>query len=273
MHYKHYPASPLYCVKALLSRFALIKQLVRRDVTGRYRGSLFGMLWSFLNPLFMLAIYSFVFTVVFEVKWQGSGDKGEYAVVLFSGLALHAFFAECLARSPSAITSNPNFVKKVVFPLEVLAPAVVGSALFHLMVSIGVLLLVHTLIFHTVHWTLLLLPVVLAPFILLTLGVTWLMASLGVYLRDISQIIGVLTTVLLFMSPILFPVTSLPPLAQSLIYLNPLSFVVEEVRQVMIWGELPHWQGWGIYSMIALFLSWTGFFWFQKTRRGFADVI
>lgn len=274
MSHAIYPSSPLACIKALKARLPLIKQLVRRDVSGRYRGSFFGILWSFFNPLLMLSIYSFVFTVVFKVKWeQGTGEKGQYAVILFSGLALHAFFTECLSRAPAAITSNPNFVKKVVFPLEVLAPTVVGSALFHLAISMGALLLVYVTVFHSLQWTLIFLPLVLAPFILLTIGIAWLLASLGVFLRDISQMIGALSTVLLFMSPILFPVTSLPPLAQSFIYMNPLSFVVEEMRQVVIWGQVPHWSGLAIYTIASMMIFWGGFFWFQKTRRGFADVI
>lgn len=269
-----YPTSLFYCLKMLYAKSSLIKQLIRRDVAGRYRGSLFGMLWSFFNPLLMLAIYSFVFTVIFQVRWgQGTGAKGQYAVVLFAGLALHAFFVECLNRSPVAITGNPNFVKKVVFPLEILVPTVVGSALFHFAISIGVLLMAYIIVFHTLQWTLVFLPLVLLPFILLSIGLSWFLASLGVYFRDVSQIIGVLATVLLFMSPILFPVTSLPPLAQTFIYLNPLSFIVEEMRQVIIWGQSPSWWGLAIYMTVSLIIFWGGFFWFQKTRRGFADVI
>lgn len=269
-----YPVSLVYSITCLYARLPLIRQLVRRDVTGRYRGSFFGLLWSFFNPLLMLAIYSFVFTVVFQVRWgQETGDKSQYAVILFAGLMLHGFLAEVLSRAPVTVTHNPNFVKKVVFPLEILVPAMVGSALFHLAISLGVLLLTYLALYHTLHWTLIFLPLILLPFIVLMMGISWLLASLGVFLRDISQITPVLSTVLLFLSPVLFPVASLPPVARHLIYLNPLSFVVEQVRQVVIWGGMPDWYKLALYSLVSVGMFWCGFFWFQRTRKGFADVL
>jgi lipopolysaccharide transport system permease protein len=274
MNTNHHPASPRAMLGALYRDMSLIWQLTKRDIIARYRGSFLGILWSFVNPLLMLTIYSFVFTIVFKAQWtRNTGVKGEYAVILFAGLAVHAFLAECISRAPLVILNNPNFVKKVVFPLEILVPTAIGSALFQFMISIFVLLLAYLLVHHSLQWTILLMPLIMAPFILLVLGISWFLAALGVYLRDIPQVIGVLITVLLFTSPVLYPVTSLPVATQAFIYLNPLSFIVEQFRNVMLWGEMPHWAGLGLYTAMSMLICWCGFFWFQKTRKGFADVL
>jgi lipopolysaccharide transport system permease protein len=200
---------------ALLSSFwthrSLTYQLAKREVIGRYRGSVAGLAWSFFNPLIMLAVYTFVFSVIFQTRWSGlEGGKGSFAIVLFIGVVVHGIFAECLNRAPGLILANTNYVKRVMFPLEILPWVAMGSALFHAFVSLIVLVLGQLLVFGSVPWTALLLPLIWAPLVLTTMGVTWIFAAFGVYLRDIGQMTVVITTVALFLSPVFYPVKSLP---------------------------------------------------------------
>ncbi len=233
-----------------------------------------GLLWSFLNPLFMLAIFTFVFTVVFEARWGIERESGsQFAVILFAGLIVHAFFSETLTRAPGVILGNANYVKKVVFPLEILPIVTLGGALFHAFVSLFILLVAFVLLNGYLHWTVVLIPVVLFPLFVLSLGAGWILASLGVYVRDIGQVTGVLSTALLFLSPIFFPINALPEPLQPWMHLNPLTFIIEQAREVLIWGRLPNWQGLGAYLLGSVAVAWLGFFWFQKTRKGFADVL
>lgn len=180
----------------------LIKASAKREVLGRYRGSVMGILWSFFNPLFLLAVYTFVFSVVFKVRWgAGSDSKTEFTLILFAGLMMFNLFAECINRAPSLILSNVNYVKKVIFPLEILPCVALVSATFHVLISLGVWLVAYTLFFGVPHATALYLPLIILPFLFI-MGLSWALASLGVYLRDVSQFIGVITTVLMFLSPV-----------------------------------------------------------------------
>lgn len=252
----------------------LIKQMTRREVIGRYKGSAMGLLWSFLNPVFMLVVYSFVFSVVFKARWSGGDEsRTQFAVVLFAGMIVHALFAEVLNRAPSLIISNANYVKKVVFPLEILAVVSLGAALFHALVSLLVLLVAFAMLDGFIHWTAIFVPLVLLPLMILSLGFGWILSSLGVFVRDIEQLIGVFTTVLLFLSPVFFPVSAVPEPLRVWMHLNPLTFFIEQTRGVLIWGHLPDWQGLAFYLIGASVFAWLGFFWFQKTRKGFADVL
>jgi lipopolysaccharide transport system permease protein len=253
---------------------SLVWQLIRREVAGRYQGSILGILWSFFNPVFMLAVYAFVFSVVFQARWSsGSESKTEFALVLFAGLMAYNLFSECINRAPGLILSNVNYVKRVVFPLEVLPWVVMGSALFHGLISLAVWLIFYAILFGAPHASALLLPLVVLPLILFTMGLSWILASLGVYLRDVSQIIGILTTALLFLSPIFYPVSALPPEYQSLMMLNPLTPVIEQFRDVLIWGRPIHWTFYLPFLAMVALIAWLGFSWFQKTRKGFADVL
>ena len=259
---------------ALWRHRVLIWQLTRRDVVGRYRGSLLGLLWSFLNPIFMLAVYTFVFSVVFQARWgPASESKVEFAAVLFAGMIVHSLFAECLNRAPGLILGNVNYVKKVVFPLEILPWVAMGSALFHAAISVLVLLIFFAWTQHYLYWTALLLPVLLLPLVLFTMGLTWFLAATGVFLRDVGQTTGVVTTALLFLSPVFYPVSALPEAYRPLIYLNPLTFMIEQARGILLWGTMPDWSGLGAYLIFGFLTAWAGLFWFQKTRRGFADVL
>jgi lipopolysaccharide transport system permease protein len=271
---QHFSISPREMIGSFWRHRSLIKALVKRDVIGRYRGSALGILWSFFQPVFMLAVYTFVFSVVFKARWSaGSDSKTEFALVLFAGLLVFGLFSECVNRAPTLILSNVNYVKKVVFPLEVLPWVVLGSALFHALISLGVWLVFYLVFFGMPQTTMLLLPLILLPLILFTMGVSWLLASLGVYLRDVTQIINIITTTLMFLSPIFYPVSALPAEYQFLLNLNPLTPAIEQARDVLIWGKTPDSLTFGIYAAAATLIAWLGFAWFQKTRKGFADVI
>lgn len=261
-------------VGSLVVHRELIWVMTKREVVGRYRGSVMGIAWSFLNPVLMLAVYTFVFSVVFKARWNaGSDSKTEFAVVLFAGMIVYSLFAECVNRSPSLILSNVNYVKKVVFPLEILAWVALGSALFHMAISLLVWIIFYASINLSLNWTILFLPLVLFPLVMFIMGISWVLASLGVYLRDIAQMVGVATTILMFLSPVFFPVASLPEKYRPFIYANPLTFIIEQARDVLIWGKLPDWTWLGVYSLGGIIVALAGFAWFQKTRKGFADVL
>lgn len=266
--------SPLQIISSLVSHRRLIWVMTRREVIGRYRGSVMGILWSFLNPVLMLAVYTFVFSVVFKARWGGgSGSKTEFAVVLFAGMIVYSLFSECVNRAPALILANVSYVKKVVFPLEILPWISLGSALFHAAISLVVWLAFYLMVNSSLHWTVLLLPLVIFPLVMFTMGISWFLAALGVYLRDVGQTVGIITTILMFLSPVFFPVASLPEEYRPLIYANPLTFIIEQARDVLVWGKQPDWPMLGLYTLVSVIVSWLGFMWFQKTRRGFADVL
>jgi lipopolysaccharide transport system permease protein len=270
------PASsnPWYVIGSLWRYRGLVREMATREVVGRYRGSLMGLLWSFFNPVLMLAVYTFVFSVVFRMRWAGAPDsKTEFAITVFAGMIIHALFAECITRGPGLVLGNPNFVKKVVFPLEILPWVTMASALFHAVVSAGVLLIFYLAVHNDLPWTVVYFPLVLAPFVLFTMGITWGLASLGVYIRDVAQTTGIIATVLLFLSPVFFPVSALPEDYRALFHLNPLTFIIEQARAVLLWGNQPDWSGLALYALMGALAAWGGLFWFQKTRKGFADVV
>jgi lipopolysaccharide transport system permease protein len=253
----------------------LILQMTKREVIGRYRGSILGLAWSFFNPLLMLTVYTFVFSVVFRARWavNGGEDKASFAIFLFVGMIVHGLFAECVNRAPSLILSNVNYVKKVVFPLEILPAVAMGSALFHAGISLIVLLAVRLVVNQQLAWTAIFAPVIIMPLCLVTMGVAWFLSAIGVYLRDVNQTIGIFTTVLLFLSPVFYPTTALPAEYQIWLRLNPLTFIIEECRNVLVSAEVPDWGSWISFLMVSLAGAWTGFWWFQKSRKGFADVL
>ncbi|OYO32446.1 sugar ABC transporter permease [Janthinobacterium sp. PC23-8] len=248
----------------------------KREVVGRYKGSILGLAWSFFNPVFMLVVYTFVFSEIFKSRWGGAGveeSKTQFAIVLFVGMIVLGLFSEVINRAPTLVLANVNYVKKVVFPLEVLPLIAMGAALFHAMISLVVLLSAFFLLNGYLHWTALLLPLVLLPLMILIMGLAWILASLGVFLRDVGQFVTILTTVLTFLSPIFYPVSAVPEAARVFIMANPLTFIIEQSRDVLLWGHLPDWSGLGLYTLLALVFAWAGFVWFQKTRKGFADVL
>ena len=267
-------SSPLELVKSLLQHRNLIVQMTKREVIGRYRGSMLGLAWSFFNPLIMLAVYTLVFSTVFQAKWDvGSDSKTEFALVLFIGMIAHGVLAEILTTTPGLMLRNTSYVKKVVFPLEILPWVVMGSTLFHALISILVWSMFYFVVNLTFHWTVIFLPLILLPLVLFSMGVAWILASLGVYIRDIGQMMGVLATILLFLSPIFYPASRLPEPYRTIIYINPLTFIIEQARDVLMWGNMPNWHGLAIAMVVSMAVAWLGFFWFQKTRQGFADVL
>ncbi|MFM0078443.1 ABC transporter permease [Paraburkholderia sediminicola] len=271
---QNYPLSLREFIGSPLRNRALIVALIKREVVGRYRGSFMGILWSFFNPVLMLGVYTFVFSVVFKARWNaGTGSKTEFALVLFAGLIVFNLFSECVSRAPGLVLANVNYVKKVVFPLEILPWVAIGSALFHAVISLGVWLIFYCVFFGLPHLTAIFIPVVVLPLLLFTVGVSWGLASLGVYLRDVTQIISIVITVLMFLSPIFYPASSLPAQYRSLLLLNPLTPVIEQVRDVLVWGKFPDWILFFRYLIAGLIVAWLGFVWFQKTRKGFADVL
>ena len=271
--------SPPTSIKALAESLwrnrQLIWQMTRREVVSRYRGSVIGIAWAFFNPLLMLVIYTFVFSVVFKARWGVGGDesKTDFAIILFVGLIVHGLFAECVNRAPKLILSNVNYVKKVIFPLEILPWVAFGSALFHTIISLVVLLLAQLILSQQMPWTVILFPFILLPLFFVTMGFSWFIAALGVYVRDIGEITGIFTTVLLFVSAVFFPINALPMRYQSWLELNPLVFIIEEGRNSLIFGQLPDFRRWGMMLVVRMLIAWAGFAWFQKTRQGFADVL
>lgn len=265
------PLSPYH---ALFRHFALTIQMARRDIVGRYRGSFVGLFWSFFNPLLMLMIYTFVFGVIFKSRWTGqTGGQFEFAVILFAGLNVNSMFSECANHAPTLIVENTNFVKKVVFPLETLSWSVVGSALFHLLVSTLVLLIIEWLANGSIPWTIVLFPIVITCFLPFVAGAVWLLASLGVFLRDLKQGIGIVTTALMFLAPIMYPKDIIPLAFRPWLYLNPLTVIVEASQDVLVWGRQPDWMALGLYTLGSMTFAWLAFAWFERSRKGFADVL
>lgn len=260
----------------LFANRALLRQMIRRDIASRYKGSVLGFAWSFFTPVLMLAVYTLVFSEILGSRWN-TGSTGanneQFAIILFAGLIVLNIFAEVLNKAPTLILSNSNYVKKVVFPLEILPLIPIATVLFHALINIAILEIALLLVSGSVFWTFLLIPLVLLPFVLLTAGIAWFLASVGVYLRDVGQSIGMLTTALMFLSPVFYPIASVPENFRPLLMANPLTFIIEQSRGVLIWGIPPDWFGLGIYFLISVLVAWFGFAWFQKTRRGFADVI
>ncbi|MEP6906841.1 MAG: ABC transporter permease, partial [Pseudoxanthomonas sp.] len=253
----------------------LTYQLTRRDVIGRYRGSVVGIAWSFFNPMLMLAVYTFVFSVIFKSRWSStSGDSHiGFAIVLFVGMIVHGLLAECINKAPGIILSNANYVKRVIFPLEILPSVAVGTSLFHAAISVLVLFCAELLVGHGVPWTAVFIPVVLAPLLGVALGFSWFISATSVYVRDITQMTGIFTAALMFLAPVFYPITAIPEQYRRLLYLNPLTFIIEQSREVLINGRLPDWQGLVLYAIASATFAWMGFWWFQRTRRGFSDVI
>ncbi|TXH58548.1 MAG: ABC transporter permease [Desulfurellales bacterium] len=262
-------------VSSLWRNRQLITQMAYREIIGRYQGSIFGLAWSFFHPMLLLCVYTFVFSVVFKARWGVAGEQSnsEYAIVMFVGLIIHGLFAEVLNRAPSLVMTNANYVKKVVFPLEILPLISLLAALFHSAISMIVLMAAFLIFNGYVHWTALYLPLVIAPIAILTVGLAWMLASLGVFIRDVGQTIGIVTMVMMFLAPVVYPITAVPESVRPWIMANPLTFIIEQGRSVLIWGNAPDWLGLLGYSCVALAVAWLGYFWFQKTRKGFADVL
>lgn len=262
-------------VGSLRSNGFILRSLVRNEVVSRYRNTLLGFLWSLVNPLVMILVYSVVFGLIFKVRFGEVPGRSDvpYGIVLFSGLLLHVLLAETLLRAQSAVLDNPNYVKRVVFPLEILPIAILAGNLVNVLMAFVVLICVILAYEVPLHWTALLLPLVWMPFIIMLAGLSLLVASLGVFIRDIGQVLGFMMTILLFGSSILFPPELMPEAVRPLLLLNPLTLPVDATRDVLLWGTPPNWKLLGYYSVGSIVMLWIGAWWFLRTKRGFAEVM
>ena len=267
--------NPFSIVRNLWEQRDLIRQLVSREVSQRYRGSYLGVLWSFITPLLMLLIYTFVFSVVFKARWRAEAETptGEFALTLFAGLAAFNLFSEVMNRAPGLVLAVPNYVKKVVFPLEVLPVVAVGSALVNSLITAGLVLVGSVLVLGHVSPTVVLLPLAYLPLILLCLGLSWFLASLGVYIRDIGQGIGIVVQMLFFASPVFYSPTAVPERIRGVLLANPLTLILDAFRQTLLWGELLNWRMWIVWTTMTAAIALLGYVWFMKTKKGFADVM
>lgn len=270
--------SPLEVLTSGWRNRTLILRLARREIVARYRASMLGLAWSVIVPLMMLGVFTFLFAVVFPAKWPDLPVKGtgQFAMVFFAGLIVFNLFAECINRAPQLMVENVSYIKKVVFPLECLPWVALAVATFNALVSVAALLIGFVLLVGIPPWTTLLWPLVLIPLLLATAGLTWFLSSLGVYVRDIHQFVPVLTTVLLYATPIFYPADMLkgrvPAPLLAILQANPLAAAVEQTRGLLFRSELPHWGLLLLHLLLAWLIAWLGYMWFCKTRKGFADV-
>lgn len=266
--------NPLEIFSNIWKNKDLIIRLTKREISARYKGSYLGILWTFITPLLMLLIYTFVFSEIFKSRWSPNSDnKVEFALIVFCGLIIFNVFAETITRSPGLILSNVNYVKKVVFPLEILPIVIFCSSLVQCLVSFSILTVGLFFLLGIFSWTIIYLPLVMLPLILLSLGLGWFLASLGVYYRDIGQIIGIAVQALMLLSPIFYPVTLIPHNLLFLYNLNPITYVIEDVRRVMVWGQTPQWEWLGFGTIIGIVVFVLGYAWFKRTKGGFPDVL
>jgi homopolymeric O-antigen transport system permease protein len=252
----------------------LFIELVRREIELRYRGSMFGVIWSLIAPVLMLAVFTFVFSTVFEARWgRAAGDHGFFALMLFPGMIIYGFFAEVMARAPGVIVAQPNYVRKIVFPVAMLPAVAVASAGFQALIGLVVVVVFELILTGSVPPTALWLPLILLPFVIFLFGIGWLLSSLGVYLRDIAQVTGVIATAFMFLSPVFYPVDSLPVQWRAWTAFNPLTLIIEDTRKVLILGQSPDFASLAMYCALAVAFAASTLYWFQRTRKGFADVL
>jgi len=252
---------------------SLIYELTKREFSGRYRGSFGGVIWSFAQPLFLLCVYTVAFGLILKTRWGYSGSTVDYAFILFAGLIIFNLFSDCLAKSVHLITANPNFVKKIVFPLELLPLISTLGAVMHSVIAIVIWMAGYTIIYGMPHASALLAPLVLACFFPVLLGIGWLLSAAAVIVRDIGQLTGMISHTLLFLTPIFYNVETAPPLLQSLLSANPLTFVVNQFRAVLFYGSLPDFLGMALYFAGASIFAWLSSLAFAKLRPVFADLV
>lgn len=268
--------NPKNMVSNLWKNRELIMALAWRDLSQRYRGAFLGFLWSLITPLVMLSIYTFVFSYVFKARWLSSDTPTpaeDYALILFAGLTAFNVLSEVMNRSTTLISGIPNYVKKVVFPLEIYPVVSLVVAILMSLVNVVLLLIGNLILSGGISKTIFLLPLAYLPLLFLCLGLGWFLSSLGVYIRDLIQITPVLTTILFFLSPIVYPVTSTPVRFQAVLSINPLTMITEAFRQVILWGEPLSWTAWSIWTLMTCGFALLGYAWFMGTKKGFADVL
>ncbi len=267
--------NPLAFARAFWRRRELLSTFSRIEFLSRYHGAQLGVLWGLVSPLATLAVYTFVFSVVFKPSWAGGGDGGVagYALILFTGLTVFEVFAGCVNRTPRLLSENVNFIKKVQFPLEILPiGSLFASALESLaslcLVAIGVLLTKGTL-----SWTILLAPLAYLPLCMLTLGVCWFLAPVGVFLKDLGNMVGVAVQLYFFATPILYPLSAVPEPYRHFLALNPLHPVVDHLRRTIIWGQMPDFAALGAVTLVSAVVMLAGYAFFTNIKRLFADAV
>ena len=267
--------NPLKMARNLWSHRELIGQFTKRQVLQRYKGSYLGVVWSFATPLALLTVYTFVFSVIFKARWEGAitDSHAEFALALFAGLIAFNVFSESTLAAPGLIISNPNYVKKVVFPLEILPVSALGAAVINSLFSLLILLLGGLLIIGRIPLTLVYLPLMYLPLLLLCLGLGWFFASLGVFIRDIGPVLQVVVQILFFLTPIFYPISAIPERFRMFIYLNPLTFIVNHFRRVALFGQSPDWLEFLGMTAATAVVCLLGYVWFMKSKKTFADVV
>lgn len=253
----------------------LVYQFVKRDILSRYRGSVLGVGWTVLNPLMMLALYTFAFAGILKTRWPGAETMGGigYALNLFAGLIIFNLFAEVASRAPALIIQHSNLVKKVVFPLTIFSWIAVSSAMVQLFFS-ALILIISSLIYTGVFSvTAVAFPLIVLAFVPFLLGLCWFLSSIGVYVRDLSQIMTLIVNLALFLSPIFYPASALPSYLGDLMWLNPLTLIIEQARLVLVVGAWPDWWALLTYTGVSCVFAVLGYLWFGRARKGFADVL
>lgn len=255
-------------------RRSLIWQLASRDVEARYRSSMLGVLWAIALPVAMFSVYLFVFTTVLRARWETpSGTQTEVALFLLSGLILFTLFAETVNRSPYLIAETPHFVKKVVFPTEILPVVALVGALLPLLVGLVILFGAMIVTGLSVPWTAAYLPLLVVPIALLSVGLSWVLSAMAVYLPDLRHVVGVLVTMLMFLTPVFYPSAALPPTFSWINDVNPIAWCVEAAKDLLFWGRPFEWSEYGVILLGATLVAWFGYAFFMLSKRGFADVM
>lgn len=261
-------------LRAFASHRTLIGRLVMREWQSRYRGAFLGLTWAILTPLLMVGVYGFVFSYIFQPRWiVPEGVQTNFVMLLYSGVLIFGVFSECIGRAPTLVLENVSYVKKVVFPLGILPLVAMGGALLNFLLGFIVMQVISLVAFGPPPVTILLLPIVLMPLILFTLGLTWVLAGLGVYNRDLRHLVGIIISFILFLSPIFYPSSAFPTEYASILSLNPIASVLETSKQILFWGQLPDWRSLCSAYLGSGLLSLAGFAFFTWLRSGFADVV
>jgi lipopolysaccharide transport system permease protein len=251
----------------------LIWSFTKRELIGRYRGSFLGLLWSFVNPLFLLMVYTVVFSKMLQVRFDDSSSPLLYGVYLLCGMIPWLAFSETLGKSATLVTGQVNLVKKTVFPLEILSVVSVLTGFIHSLFGMGILIAALAFAQKGIPSTILFLPVVMMAQLLLTVGLSWFLASIGVFIRDTAEVMRLLLTPWMLLTPILYPMEMIPERFRDLMYLNPMTVIVSGYRQTLLEGQVPDWAPLlGVILFGAAFAA-LGYFWFMRTKRAFADVV
>ncbi len=268
--------NPVLAVRSTVAHAGLIRQLIGRDLALRYRGSVLGLAWTILTPLALLAIFTYVFAVVFKARWPGLADdagKAEFALAIFCGIVCFALFSEPVGRAPGLIVSSVSYVKRIVFPLEILPVVAVCSALVIFIVNLCVLLAATLVVRGEIPLSAVVLPIVVVPIVVLALGVSWFLASLGCYLRDVGHAVTLILQMLFFLTPIFYPLAAVPEPYRTIVGLNPITTAVESARGALLMDRWPDWPALGMALLMSLVVAQLGYAWFVSTKRGFADVL